>query len=97
MYYMKAFYEEWSPAFGGGNSAVAIAELPSEEILQSQLQKLELDRDEREPGRLEGTLGRSAGGLLPAAIIFTLQLAPQKESAFPHGREGTMMIAIDES
>lgn len=40
LYYMKTFYEEWSPFLGAGsNSAVAIAELPSDEILQLQLQK----------------------------------------------------------
>ena len=42
LYYMKTFYEEWSPFLGAGsNSAVAIAELPSDEILQLQLQKAE--------------------------------------------------------
>jgi len=39
---MKTFYEEWSPFLGpGSNFAVAIAELPSDEILQLQLQKAE--------------------------------------------------------
>lgn len=42
LYYMKTFYEEWLPFLGAGsNSAVAIAELPSDEILQLQLQKVE--------------------------------------------------------
>ena len=42
LYYMKTFYEEWSPFLGpGSNFAVAIAELPSDEILQLQLQKAE--------------------------------------------------------
>lgn len=42
LYYMKTFYEEWSPFLeSGANPAVAIAELASDEILQSQLQKAE--------------------------------------------------------